>query len=100
ADAIHEVWSTDGTAAGTVRLNSHPDVAACPSPIARLGGVVFAANGGIWRTDGTPAGTRRWNDVPLSRTFFGFTDANVTELSGKLLFSAANDGRSRPWVSD
>jgi ELWxxDGT repeat protein len=57
-DAI--LWSTDGTAAGTVELTSKICPLDCTAirPLGTVGGVaLLAATSGVWRTDGTPAGT-------------------------------------------
>ncbi len=59
-DAVLEVWRTDGTAAGTLRLASTPflkDFASVLSP-ATLGGRLFFRFGGtLWVSDGSVAGT-------------------------------------------
>lgn len=53
-------WSTDGTAAGTVRL---PSPAMQSLPRAVSGAVFFLADGDLWRTNGRPEGTRRKDEL-------------------------------------
>lgn len=54
-----ELWRTDGTAQGTVRvLDIDPSVSSGPNYLTLLGThLYFTAVGGIWRSDGTAAGT-------------------------------------------
>lgn len=99
------LWASDGTPAGTVRLErlcSRP----CSATDAQvLGGSLFfpvAQSSGnfydIWRSDGTPAGTRRFTDQVLA----GFDPLTVALLGNELFFTA-NEGQafgSELWVSD
>jgi ELWxxDGT repeat protein len=96
----HELWSTDGTAAGTRELLND-----CTGPCLelirlapwQLGGLqvinVSKVEGDqLWTTDGTPAGTRRLTHLPSattvgalpvaagSRTFFGAEHEDGMEL--------------------
>ena len=59
-----ELWSTDGTAAGTVRVKDiHPTGSSSPAYLTAVGSVVlFSASEGtngteLWKSDGTEAGT-------------------------------------------
>jgi ELWxxDGT repeat protein len=110
-DADHglEPWSTDGTAAGTVRLRdicsgTCSSFQSGPGPMALQGAVFFVASEdgaydgktSLWRTDGTPAGTKR---------FAGPDPAVGLEtpaaLGQRLVFSARNkDYGQEPWIGD
>jgi len=88
-----ELWSTDGTPEGTVRLT---DIVAGPGSGVPMGTIVLAnglrgyfesadASQPFWETDGTPVGTRPFLSAPpegfsiLRNSIVGFQD-------GKLLF--------------
>ncbi len=61
-----ELWSSDGTAAGTVLLARGPQFNQSGAPAARIAYLGEAISPGVfrfWATDGTPAGT-----VPISPT--------------------------------
>jgi ELWxxDGT repeat protein len=111
-----ELWTSDGTAAGTVPVSSFPRRTAIPecASLTALGGRVwFAADDGaygweLWRSDGTPAGTQRATDFK-SRRPFGETDeygpslpgSHLAWLNGKLVFaSVATSGSPRLWTTD
>jgi ELWxxDGT repeat protein len=99
ADGV--LWSTDGTAAGTLALTSR----ICPSPcqdVRPLGTVgdvaLFAASSGrLWRTDGTPAGTS-----PVSGPFDSIGEtAMIDPRDGVLFFTACNEQSGcELWSSD
>ncbi|HVT60378.1 MAG TPA: ELWxxDGT repeat protein [Thermoanaerobaculia bacterium] len=71
----HQVWATDGTAAGTVQLAELP----CRDPncitfLATMGRLAFFGQdhplpGSLWRTDGTRAGTSRLASIVSLRSF-------------------------------
>lgn len=68
-----ELWRTDGTAAGTLRLASIPfdkRASPYPSPTQLAGRLFFRAFGVLWVSDGTVVGTR-----PLPRQLPGGTFA-------------------------
>jgi ELWxxDGT repeat protein len=78
--AAYGLWTSDGTAAGTVQVKAIPDAAQLSfGPMAQLGGgVVFsvaAAKTTLWASDGTAAGT-----IPLA------------ELSGTQYLPVISDG--------
>jgi len=87
----NELWKSDGTAIGTVRINfgvTNP----FPDSLTSVSGVLFfAANDGtgsvrLWRSDGTDAGTV---NVPLS--YLGYQATNPVNLingNGTLYFRA------------
>ncbi len=67
-----ELWRTDGTAAGTVRMTSIPfDQEAAPYPAPSLvgGKLFFRVLGVLWVSDGTAAGTRALPAQPPGGTF-------------------------------
>jgi ELWxxDGT repeat protein len=67
-----ELWRTDGTAAGTLRLASIPfdkESAPYPAPALVGGKLFFRVLGVLWVSDGTAAGTRTLADQPPGGTF-------------------------------
>jgi ELWxxDGT repeat protein len=108
-DGVHgaELWSTDGTAAGTHMVADIAPGSAGSSigPLTVVGRrVYFAADDGVhgrelWTSDGTAAGTRIVADIAPGAG--SSLPANLTEVDGRLLFSA-DDGVHgvEPWVSD
>ena len=67
-----ELWRTDGTAAGTLRLAAIPFVkesAPYPNPELIGGKLFFRVLGVLWVSDGTAAGTRALPDQPPGGTF-------------------------------
>ncbi len=107
-----ELWRTDGTAAGTVRVaDINPfTLGSDPGQFVRFGSIVlFAADGGsgreLWRTDGTAAGTTLVADIATDRSSsFGTTGSDPTDLAvvGPFVVFAADDGiRGRElWRTD
>ena len=98
ADLTYELWKTDGTTAGTVRVKggfpNQPVQVTCYSQINGL--LLFDADDGVnglelWRSDGTEAGTFMLSDCnpgPASST-----PLDMTPLDGFVLFqtSGANN---------
>jgi ELWxxDGT repeat protein len=112
-----ELWSTDGTGAGTAMVKSLgplPGPSYFPGPvrIGRLGATLFFSNDdGVhgrepWKTDGTSAGTALVKDVFPGGTgsitvtpFSGPQDLPV--IGGSLLFPACDDTHGCAlWKSD
>ena len=101
-----ELWRTDGTAAGTVRLL--PEGEAQLSRYVGLAAldnqVYFVASDGIhgqelWKTDGTSAGTRMVADIAAGEA--DSIPQGMTAFQGNLYFSAAVEDASRKlWRSD
>ena len=104
-DGIHgfELWSTDGTAAGT-SMAADVCPGACPGvsrlrPPTLLGvgsRVYFEADDGLtgvelWESDGTPTGTRRVADLRTAPGV-GSTPIWLTPLGDRLLFVADTGG--------
>lgn len=118
-----EVWSSDGTDAGTELLkdiNGTADGSICSNsywgpnyndrmPVVYNNELYFLATDGphgveIWKTDGTSAGTTMLKDIhPGAQGYFDpqFNYPYFTELDGELYF-AANDGSHgfELWKSD
>ena len=107
-----ELWTTDGTVAGTRLL---ADIwpgggSASPSSLTSLGDgrVVFAAadpvhNTELWVTDGTTAGTQLVLDINTASSGYGTSyPSNFALLeNGRALFVASDPGRGyEPWVTD
>jgi ELWxxDGT repeat protein len=107
ADHGREVWSTDGTAAGTKlvadiysgRKGSRPDQLA-----GHAGTLFFSADGRahgseLWRSNGKPAGTRMVKDINPGSD--GSLPAGLASV-GPRLFFVARDGTHgyEPWKSD
>jgi ELWxxDGT repeat protein len=104
-----EIWGTDGTPAGTVRL------AVCPAPfcprhqelLSWPQGIAFvgwdAAHGAeLWITDGTSAGTRRLTNLP--GTSFGFLPSESAPVAAsdgrRVVIRAPSDGVQALWTAD
>ncbi len=102
-----EVWSTDGTTAGTrvvADLNEGPADSA-PRHLTLLGGrMYFTANDGVsgrelYTSDGTAAGTRMVVDLAAGSS--SSNPAHLFALGARLVFSAFQPGIGwRLWASD
>jgi ELWxxDGT repeat protein len=104
--ADYEVWSTDGTEAGTIQVSNLPAVSnpTRPRTFRVVGGnLVFNASDShgeeLWVTDGTREGTRLMADVNAG-TRSSFPSGRIV-YHDKMLF-AANDGidGSELWITD
>jgi ELWxxDGT repeat protein len=110
-----ELWKTDGTSAGTVLVRDIRPGASDSDP-ARLvnvnGTLFFRANDGdkgaeLWKSDGTSNGTVLVRDIfPGVYTNGNGTYGNrgnpefLTNLAGKLVFSANDSTGTEVWASD
>ena len=104
-DAAHgrELWSTDGTAAGTRRVKDLCPGACDGGPAElrpALGQLVLVDQQGfLWASDGTPAGTVRLADTGIAPPFAAPVDLAVA--SGHIVFTALDPAAGRqPFVSD
>jgi len=103
---VVQLWSTDGTEQGTVRLAPQADVSRYNLDSTLLGGkLLFTANDGSlgaepWISDGTPQGTRPLRDIDLSNAG-GSWPSDLRTAGGKVYFTA-DDGEHgfSLWVSD
>jgi ELWxxDGT repeat protein len=96
-----ELWKSDGTAAGTVRLSdiSHGDFRAYDLAVA--GDTIFFHGGvgdrykeGLWVSDGTAVGTTRIKDVGIACKIL---PALLVPVGNRVFFVG---GDAEPWVSD
>jgi ELWxxDGT repeat protein len=110
-DASLELWTTDGSPAGTKRLGATsglvvPRSMGGPLPSGVLGsdGIYFTASTGgnpfpraLWRSDGTEAGTLQYAALPGN-----FVDSDLAQFQGKIFLAAgtADTGGEELWVSD
>jgi ELWxxDGT repeat protein len=70
--AALELWRTDGTAAGTLRLASIPfdnNGFPFPTPVVVGGRLFFQFLGTVWRSDGSPEGTQPFSNQLPRGTF-------------------------------
>jgi ELWxxDGT repeat protein len=112
-----ELWATDGTPAGTERLDVRPGPedgvrggwsgrAGTTSVVVAGDLLLFAGHDGVsrpqlWRTDGTPAGTRRVGDDLLPGSVAG--DPRCLVAVGDAVYFGASDltrGGGGLWRSD
>lgn len=107
-----ELWKSDGTAEGTVRLerfDNEPTASdfllSGPKELTALGGGLLfsgfsiAAGRELWASDGTPAGTRQLADVAAGAA--SSAPSHFTVLGGRVFFTARQvDGRGELWASD
>jgi trimeric autotransporter adhesin len=99
-----ELWKTDGTGSGTVRVKDiNPGVAnSLPDGLTAVGGTLFFSavvtegttlQRRLWKSDGTEAGTMQVSDTVSS-------PSNLVQLDGVLYFVAASPVGTELWRSD
>jgi ELWxxDGT repeat protein len=98
--ALNSLWRSDGTPAGTLRLNN-----IYSSDLTNVNGVLFfrastEANGyELWKSDGTAEGTVLVKDINPSSS--ASNPANFINVNGTLFFIASNGTNGREiWKSD
>lgn len=107
-DHGQELWKTDGTAAGTVRVSDTapgPADGGAQSLTAFGGDVAFITQSGsggrgaaIWKSDGTPEGTTQVTPAGLSGIEAGF---RIPAFQGRLVFEATDTtAQTGLWSSD
>ncbi len=110
-----ELWKSDGTNAGTVRVaDIRPGSdSSIPAGFTLLGSdLIFAADDGthgreLWKTDGTEGGTEMVKDVRAISSASSFPD-HLTAMGGNVYFSASGYDEGPPiqdlgnelWKSD
>jgi ELWxxDGT repeat protein len=102
-----QVWTSDGTGAGTTQVSSinAGGGGGSPNGLTVVGSTLFfVANDGvdgtqIWKTDGTSANTTMVTDINAKGG--GISPSHLTNVNGTLFFSA-NDGTNgnQLWKSD
>ncbi|HEX8705731.1 MAG TPA: ELWxxDGT repeat protein [Myxococcaceae bacterium] len=101
----YEVWRSDGTEAGTVRVKELGAGASLSSLRALVGGTLFfvvtdpAHGTELWKSDGTQAGTQLVKDInPGPESGYPY---NLRAVGSHLFFTAADPGHGRElWKSD
>jgi ELWxxDGT repeat protein/VCBS repeat-containing protein len=105
-----ELWTTDGTSAGTVMVTNlrtgNADAFSTNDDLLDVNGTLFftatdATNGReLWKTNGTAAGTVRVRDIAAG-TGNGISGSELVNVNGVVYF-AANDGLNgiELWKSD
>ncbi len=97
----YQVWRTDGSASGTIRLTNHPQQDYASTRVFKSLGasVAFLANDGVsgfelWKSDGSAAGTVLIKDInPGSASAFSnFLSTPQIVLMGGRNYFVANDG--------
>jgi len=105
--ANYELWKTNGTEAGTVKVKEiNPGTtASSPQSFIEMNGLLFftaitAANGlELWKTDGTDAGTEIVKDIYAGST--SSTPQNLIVINNVLYFSANTSANGTElWKSD
>ena len=98
-DGIREIWRSDGTAAGTLRLG--------PSIVGNRmysldDGLYFTVDSQLWRGDGTPTGSAMLFDINPTNDIRGSNTIHYLTSLGGLLFFTGFDSRYRAalWRSD
>ncbi|HYO54879.1 ELWxxDGT repeat protein [Archangium sp.] len=92
-----ELWKSDGTEAGTLRLKTFPAGRSWryyPELVEVQGVVFFVVNGALWKSDGTEAGTLLVRD--FSSGGFGDWPDPLTRADGALFFLSGTS----LWKSD
>jgi ELWxxDGT repeat protein len=103
SDRTHgqELWTSDGTADGTVMVKDIEPGAGSSFPHALQASAAYAffvADDGVhgnelWRTDGTPDGTQLVRDLAPGAN--GSAPCNLTDTGERLFFSASNSALGR-----
>ncbi len=100
-----ELWSTDGTPAGTQRLVPTCTGSCILGRLPSLDGGVFLVGDldqifSLWTTDGTPAGTRAFSDPILRSASDSIDTPQPVSLAGRLFFALPGSDGTELWTSD
>jgi ELWxxDGT repeat protein len=103
-----DLWTTDGTAAGTSELmvaNANALFGLSPTDLTTLGnkvlfdGVDADGESGLWVSDGTAAGTRELTGIADAST--NFQPSALTVIGNEIYFNAIDaEGNDGLWVTD
>lgn len=98
-DSGYELWSTDGTPAGTRKVTDLPGFTGGAEMVS-AGSRMFLSDGdSLWVSDGTEAGTRRIDAVTFRPTDSQI-GLQVVATDGHLFFTLYNGIRYTLWQSD
>jgi ELWxxDGT repeat protein len=94
-----QIWSTDGTAAGTVQLTHFTPAHSLETRPAAVQGKAFFpvwidGRTELWRSDGTPAGTVEAFELPET------SSVRLFAVGSELYFTAYQNGHYDVWRSD
>lgn len=92
-EEVHELWRTDGSAAGTFRVTAEPMWTRELATAGNLGFFTAAHEDGLWKTDGTAAGTAQVVAVPTGME-------GLAGWNGTLFFGADSEVGYELWKSD
>lgn len=103
-DLWPELWRSDGTTGGTLRVTDLPPGSSAPEYLTVIGETLYfvvatdAYGSEIWRTDGTESGTMLLKDInPTGNSHPTY----LVNVDGTLYFWAADDGEDTElWKSD
>ena len=100
-----DLWKTDGTAAGTVRVKDLPPSRDYPDQLTQAGAALYfaafdeAVGKELWTSDGTAAGTTLLADIMPGKRSSDLW--NITAVEDRMFFIAADNAHGRElWTSD
>jgi ELWxxDGT repeat protein len=98
--AGYELWKSDGTAAGTLRVHDiyEGQAGSYPQELTAVGSTLYfrafnTSGSELWKSNGTAAGTVRVKDIVPGAG--GSDPQELTNVNGKLFFSATTVGSGR-----
>jgi ELWxxDGT repeat protein len=103
--SYNQLWKTDGTSAGTVKVKDFPSFSSFPQHLTNVNGTLFfsayddVAGTELWKSDGTSAGTVRLKNIEAG--IGSSNPANFTNVNGTLFFTAYDSTNGTElWKSD
>ena len=99
-EPVDSLWVSDGTAAGTQKLDDLPLYHASsysrtdPEPLAQLfavGDMIYIASSNLWQTDGTVGGATQIASgglSPVNNYLFYSSDSQIAQREGQILYLA------------
>lgn len=97
--ATSQLWKSDGTEQGTVKVMDLGFVHFAVQPITLGSLVFFSNNGALWKTDLTPAGTKSIRDIKLGSDN-GTPLGNFERANGLIFFVAIEQNGNEIWRTD